>query len=124
MRVQGSVVLNDNSMPQPDIAILATRLDNRIAPYYPNEVHLLIEVADSSLSYDRGRKLARYAASGVPEVWIINLRNGDVTSYADPVGSAYTTVRTFRPGESISPRAFPDIVLAVDAFIPPLSEEQ
>ncbi|MCE2501282.1 MAG: Uma2 family endonuclease [Dehalococcoidia bacterium] len=124
VRVQGSVVLNDNSMPQPDLAILANRLNNRVAPYYPSEVYLLIEVADSSLSYDRGRKLSRYASSGVPEVWIVNLRSREVVSYADPEGSAYTTVRAFRPGESISPRAFPDVVLAVDAFLPPTDEGQ
>jgi Uma2 family endonuclease len=124
VRVQGSVVLNDSSMPQPDIAILANRLVPQVGPYYPTEVHLLIEVADSSLSYDRGRKLARYAASGIPEVWIVNLRSREVVSYADPSGSAYTTVRTFRPGESISPRAFPDMVLAVADFVPPATDQQ
>lgn len=123
VRVQGSVVLNDNSMPQPDIAILANRLDNRVAPYYPNEVYLVIEVADSSLSYDRGRKLPRYASSGIPEVWIVNLRSGQVVSYADPEGSAYATVRTFRAGDSISPQAFPDIILAVADIIPPSTEQ-
>ena len=122
VRVRGSVVLNDNSMPQPDIAILANRLNNRVGPYYPNEVHLIIEVADSSPYYDRGRKLAGYAASGVPEFWIVNLRNREVTTYADPVGSACTAVRTFRPGDSVSPRAFPDVSLLVDAFMPPASE--
>ena len=124
VRVQGSVLLNDNSAPQPDIAILANRSDNRIAPYFPSEVHLLVEVADSSLSYDSGRKLARYAAAGILEVWVVNLRDHEVTTYADPVGSAYTTVHTFRPGESISPRAFPDMALAVDAFIPPITGAQ
>ena len=122
VRVQGSVVLNDNSMPQPDIAILANRLNNRVAPYYPNEVYLVIEVDDSSLSYDRGRKLSRYASSGIPEVWIVNLRSGQVVSCADPSGSAYATVRTFHPGDSISPQAFPDIVLAVADIIPPATE--
>ena len=68
VRVQGSVALDDSSMPQTDFAILANRPEPRVGPYYPDEVHLLVEVADSSLSYDSGRKLARYAASGIREV--------------------------------------------------------
>ena len=124
VRVQGSVILNDESMPEPDFAILANRPEPRVGPYHPDEVHLLVEVADSSLYYDSGRKLSRYAAAGIREVWIVNLRSRRVVSYADPSGSAYTTVRTFQPGESISPQAFPDMVLAVADFIPPATEQQ
>ena len=85
----------------------------------PAEVYLVIEFADSSLAYDQGAKLARYAAAGVPEVWVVNLRAHEVTAYAAPSGSEYTTVRTCRAGDSVSPQAFPDLALAVDDFIPP-----
>jgi Uma2 family endonuclease len=88
----------------------------------PEDVYLVIEFADSSLAYDRGAKLARYAVAGVPEVWVANLRAQEVTAYADPSGSEYAAVHTYRAGESISPRAFPDVILAVADFMPPAAE--
>ena len=86
-------------------------------------MYLVIEIADTSLSFDEGPKLARYAAAGIPEVWVANLRAREVTAYAEPSGSEYASVRTYRVGESISPRAFPDVVLAVADFMPPVGEE-
>ena len=80
---------------------------------------LVIEIADSSLRYDSGPKLALYAAAGIPEVWIAGLRAREVIVHANPSGSEYTTVRTYRSGNSISPGAFPDVSLAVDDFLPP-----
>ena len=88
-------------------------------PYFPQDIFLVIEIADSSLRYDSGPKLARYAAAGIPEVWVANLRAREVTAHADPSGSVYTAVRTYRSGESISPGAFPDVCLSVDEFMPP-----
>ena len=119
VRVQGAIRLNDRSAPQPDIAVLRERPLSEVGPYFPLDVHLVIEVADSTLAYDRGAKLARYAAAGIPEVWVANLRAQEVTSYAEPNGAEYAAVRTYRAGESISPRAFPDVVLAVSDFMPP-----
>ena len=119
VRVQGSIRLNNMSSPQPDIAILRPRPLDDVRPYLPQDIFLVVEVADSSLRYDSGLKLARYAAAGIPEVWIANLRAREVSSHANPSGSEYTTVRTYRPGESISPEAFPDVSLAVEEFMPP-----
>ena len=91
---------------------------------YPDDVYLVIEVADSSLPYDSGATLARYAAAGIPEVWVANLRAREVTAHADPSGSEYATSTTYRSGNDISPGAFPDAVLAIDDFMPPASHEQ
>ena len=122
VRVQGSIRLNDRSAPQPDIAVLRERPLGEMGPYFPPDVHLVIEVSDGTLAYDQGAKLARYAAAGIPEVWVANLRAREVTAYAAPSGSEYAAVRTYRAGESISPRAFPDVVLAVADFMPPADE--
>ena len=123
VRVQGSIRLSDSSAPQPDVAVLRERSLNEIGPYFPADVHLIIEVSDSTLAYDQGPKLARYAAAGIPEVWVANLRAREVTAYAGPSASEYSSVRTYGAGESISPRAFPDVVLAVSDFMPPVGEE-
>ncbi len=116
---QCPVYLNDRSAPEPDIAVVRWRPITESSLSYPPDVYLVIEIADSSLRYDSGPKLARYAAAGIPEVWIANLRAREVTAHANPAGSEYTSVRVYRSGESIAPQAFQDIVLAIDEFMPP-----
>ena len=119
VRVQGSIRLNNMSAPQPDIAILRRRLLADSRPYFPEDIFVVIEVAHTSLRYDSGPKLARYAAAGIAEVWVVNLRDGTVTVYTGLSDSAYTSIRTYLPGESISPQAFPDVSLAVADFVLP-----
>jgi Uma2 family endonuclease len=119
VRVQGSIRLNNMSAPQPDIAILRRRPLSDSRPYYPEDIFVVIEVANTSLRYDSGPKLARYAAAGIVEVWVVNLQNGTVTVYTGLSGLEYTNVRTYLPGESVSPRAFPDVSLAVADFVAP-----
>ena len=117
--VQCPIYLNDHSAPQPDFAVVRLRPITELGRDYPSDVYFVIEIADSSLPYDSGAKLARYAAAGVPEVWVANLRARQVTIYADPSGPEYASVSVYRPGDSISLRAFPDVVLAVEEFMPP-----
>ena len=119
VRVGGSIFLNDRNSPQPDIAVIRLHPITELVLVDPSEIYFVIEVADSSLRYDSGPKLARYAAADIPEVWIANLRIREVTVYADPSDSTYATINTYRPGDSVSPRAFPDVTLAVDDFMPP-----
>ena len=121
VRVQGSMQLDDLSLPEPDVIVyrLRPRGSGRLTAA---EVYFVIEVADSSLRYDSGPKLARYAEAGVPEVWIANLRAQEVSVHANPSGSGYTEVRVYRPGDSITLSAFPDVSLAVADFMPPVSD--
>ena len=121
--VQCPIYLNDHSAPQPDFAVVRLRPITEVGRNYPSDVYLVIEVADSSLRYDRGPKLARYAAAGIPEVWIANLRNRQVAAHTDPVGDQYTTTQIYHPGQTITPQAFPDIALPVNDFMPPSSRQ-
>ena len=118
VRVQGSIQLDDASMPEPDIAVIRLRSVNDLAPVLPSDVYLLVEVADSSLEFDLGEKLARYAAAGIPEVWVANLRAGELVVNTEPEGSAYTNVRVIPLDGRVSPQAFPDVVLELADFIP------
>ena len=118
VRVQGSIQLDDASMPEPDIAVIRLRSVNDIAPVLPSDVYLLVEVADSSLEFDLGEKLARYAAAGIPEVWVANLRAGELVVNTEPEGSAYTNVRVIPLDGRVSPQAFPDVALELADFIP------
>ena len=118
--VQDPTRLDDASEPEPDIMLLRWRDDFYEGGHPgPADVLLLIEVSDTTVDYDRGAKLSAYAAAGIPEVWIASRRDRRIESYADPAGDAYATVRYYEPGESISPQAFPDVVLQVDQIIPP-----
>ena len=123
VRVGGPIYLNDRSAPQPDFAVVKIRPITEVGRSYPSDVYLVIEVADSSLRYDSGLKLARYAAAGIPEVWVANLRNRQVAAHTDPVGDQYTTTKIYHPGQTITPQAFPDIALPINDFMPPSSRQ-
>ena len=117
--VQGSIQLDDNSRPEPDLALLRERAD-----FYeseaagPGDVLLLIEVSDSSADYDRYDKLPRYARAGIPEVWLAVLPERIIAAHTEPVGDRYTHRRVYSPGDTIAPGLFPDIALPVDGILP------
>ena len=118
LRVQGHVRLDENNRPEPDLALLKWRDDlyGSESPA-PEDILLLIEVSDSTLASDRNVKLALYARFDIPEVWIENIPDGVVEAYANPVEGQYTESRIYRPGETITPRAFPDVSLSVSEII-------
>ena len=119
VRVQGSILLAERSMPEPDLALLRARPDfYRYRAAVPDDVLLLIEVADSSVDYDRHQKLPRYAQAVIPEVWITVLPEGIIEAHTEPAGGRYTRNRIYAPGDTISPACFPDIVLSVDEILP------
>ena len=111
---QNPMRLSDRSEPQPDILLLKPRADfYRSGKPRPEDVLLLVEVAESSLTYDRREQLPRSARAGVREVWIVNLVSGQIEVYRSPVGAEYTETVVYRRGHTVSPQAFPDIAIAV-----------
>ncbi|HHY57953.1 MAG TPA: Uma2 family endonuclease, partial [Chloroflexi bacterium] len=73
-----------------------------------------IEVADSSLAYDRTVKMPLYARAGIAETWIINLIDRWIEVYRDPSTAGYTTMLKILPGRAIAPQAFADVIVAVN----------
>ncbi|MDQ3991333.1 MAG: Uma2 family endonuclease [Actinomycetota bacterium] len=110
--VQNPVRLGDFSEPQPDLAVLAFRPD-----YYrrehpkPADVLLLIEVADSSVRFDRHVKLPLYARAGIPETWIVDLNAGTIDVCRSPGPDGYGERRTIGPGDVLTVAALPDVEL-------------
>jgi len=105
IRIQLPIVLDDWSEPEPDIAVCQPDPDSYMFAHpKADQVILLIEVAGSSLSYDRGRKTVAYARSGIPEYWIMNLvdRKIEMFSDPDPIGQCYRTERSAGVGEILS----------------------
>ncbi|MFN8558787.1 MAG: Uma2 family endonuclease [Dehalococcoidia bacterium] len=106
--------LSPYSEPEPDVAILRFRDDfYRTAKAGPADVLLLIEVARSSLDYDRHIKLPLYAAAGIIEVWLVNLVAQVVEVYRDPAPEGYRRHTVHGRGESIALLALPDVAVAV-----------
>ena len=117
--VQGPTRLNNRSEPQPDVMLLRWRDDFYQGGHPgPADVLLLIEVADTTVDYDRGAKLSAYARAGIPEVWIVTRENRRIEVYTEPESGAYATVRYAGSGASIAPQAFPDVILEVDRIVP------
>ena len=117
VRVQGSIMLDDSSLPQPDITVLRRRDNYQRERATAADVLLVIEVADSSLRRDRELKLPHYAAAGIPEVWIANVPARHVEAFSDPVDGVYQSRRIVPADGQISPIAFPDVVLTVGDFL-------
>lgn len=79
----------------------------------PGDVLLLIEVAESSLAYDRGEKADLYATAGVQDYWIVNLNDLCIEVHRNPQGGKYRATETYQVGRAISPLAFPAATLDV-----------
>ncbi len=116
--IQNPVLLSD-SEPEPDVAIL-NFCDDLYASRRPNaqDVLLLIEVADSSLAYDREVKGPIYAEAGVREYWIVNLMNSTVEVYRDPQSDGrFATVTTAASGEILTPLLLSGLSVPVDEIL-------
>ncbi|MBI4493890.1 MAG: Uma2 family endonuclease [Chloroflexi bacterium] len=112
--IQNPVRLGQHDEPQPDVAILRPRADFYASRHpCPEDVFLLVEVAETSASLDRRLKLPRYAGSNIPEVWLVDLKQQTITAYRDPSPSGYRAAGIVRRGEQLAPAAFPDRVFAV-----------
>jgi Uma2 family endonuclease len=99
IRVQSPVQLNDFSEPQPDITLLRWRDDfYRGALPKPEDVLLVIEVADSTVVTDRSVKVPLYARAGIAEAWLVNIPEERIEIYSDPAGDAYQRAEVFERG--------------------------
>jgi Uma2 family endonuclease len=112
--VQNPVRLPSHSEPQPDFAILKPRArDAALVVPGPEDVLLLVEVADTTLAYDRGTKLGLYAKFGIAESWIVNLQSKSIEVYREPTPDGYMKRVEAQRGERVSPLAIPTMSVAV-----------
>jgi Uma2 family endonuclease len=113
--IQMPIVLSDDTEPEPDVQILR----RRAVPYKEREADasdalLLIEVAESSLAYDRTTKLKLYAAAGIPEYWVVDCVAESIEVHRTPHADGYRDVtRVAGPAATVAPQAFPDVTLAL-----------
>jgi Uma2 family endonuclease len=124
---QDPITLPNNSEPEPDIVIARLREDNYLDSHpTPADIILVIEVADSSLEFDRNTKAPLYAAAGIREYWIVNLIDDRLEIYSQPAASIYTNTQIILPThtqtipirESIKLSEFPEITLKINSIFP------
>jgi Uma2 family endonuclease len=123
VRVQLPMALAGGSMPEPDVAVIAGQAADLID--HPTTAALILEVADSSLATDRLDKASLYARARIPEYWILNLVNGRLEVYREPVdlpsaplGHGYRSLVIVLPGDTVRPLARPEVEIPVDALLP------
>ncbi|MEG5159477.1 Uma2 family endonuclease [Microcoleus sp. AT3-A2] len=118
---QDPIALDDNSEPEPDIAVV--RIDSfDYATHHPtpSEVYLIIEVADSSLTFDREVKAKAYARSGIADYWVLNVNERQLHVFREPTENGYQSEVILGETASISPLEFPAFNIAIQAMLPPL----
>ena len=123
VRAQGPLHLPDASEPEPDIAVVPGT--KRSYDDHPTTALLVVEVSDTTLRFDRGRKAAVYARAGIQDYWLVNLAANCVEVMREPIEDAltpsgwrYTALTTHKVGETISPLAKPEAKIAVADLLP------
>lgn len=118
VRIQNPIVVGDLSEPQPDIAVVARR-DDFYRDGHPTgkDVALVIEVSDSTIAFDRSRKLPKYAEAGIPETWLIDLESEHVEVHFSPKETAYGIVKILLRGENAVSETLPALNLPVNDIL-------
>ena len=113
VRVQQPFLAADDSEPEPDVAVVAP---GSYASAHPDRAFLIIEVAESSLKYDRETKGILYALSGVPEYWVVDVVGQRVEVFTDPSEDGYRKTARVDLTGVLRVEAFPNLVITVDAL--------
>jgi len=116
--VQNPVRLSDLSEPQPDLALLKPRADYYAAAHPgPDDVLLIVEVADSSVVYDRTVKTPLYARAGIREFWLVDLERQQVEVSREPAAGSYHAAQVHGRGDRLAVDALPQIQISVEAIL-------
>ncbi len=119
-RVQSSFLAGETSVPQPDIAVVPGDLDS-YCERHPARAHLLVEVAQSSVTQDRLTKASIYARAGIPCYWIVNVRDRCVEVFRDPdrFKACYNETWRATGDDVIRIDAFPEVAFEARELLPP-----
>jgi Uma2 family endonuclease len=106
---QNPIILRNYSEPQPDLAILKWRDDFYASALpTPEDILLIIEVADSTIAYDREVKMPLYDVNGIPEMWLFDVNQQSIEGYTQPSSSGYKRMQRYEQGDTLAMNAFPE----------------
>ncbi len=120
VRIQNPIRLNNRSEPEPDLTLLTPRQDFYTASHPgPQDVLLVVEVADSSAGFDRGTKIPLYGRAGIREAWLVDLTQNHIEVHRQPVSSrrGYRDVQRYTRGMTLSVLAFPELCPLVEDIL-------
>ncbi len=117
LAVQDPVRLDARTQPEPDLLVCRIAGDGPSGVPDAANTLLVLEVADSSLQYDRGTKGSLYSRAGIPEGWLADLVNRRVERYSDPGPAGYRLVAVAHPGEALASTVLPGLVIDVDLLL-------
>jgi Uma2 family endonuclease len=124
VRIQDPIALDEESEPEPDVAVVPGTARDYLRAH-PARAALLVEVAETSLVFDRRYKGSLYARAGVSDYWIVNLADDVIEVRRRPVadaeaefGVAYAELTLARRGDAVVPLARPDVRVAADDLLP------
>ena len=113
---QNPLVVRPRSEPQPDLLLLRPRASYRQELPAPEDVLLAVEVADTTVRFDRLVKGRLYARAGIAEFWLLLSAERTVEVHREPGPEGYARVTVHGPGQTVSPLAFPDVAFSVPDF--------
>ena len=108
LSIQNPIQIDDYSAPQPDVVLYDPEMPRDRHPH-PEDIFLVVEVADSSVDYDRTVKAAHYAAAGLPEYWLVDLPKAVVDVFRQPEADGYAERTRHRAGDALSVAALPEM---------------
>ncbi len=122
--VQCPIDAGENSEPEPDISIIEGNARDFKAAI-PKTAALIVEISDTSLLYDRGKKVSLYARANIQDYWIVNLKDRRLEVYRRPIkdnaafyGFSYGEIRIFTETDEVSPLAMPNAKIKVADILP------
>ena len=121
VRTQDPIELDDFSEPEPDLAIVKGKiLDYANRHPRPEDVSLVVEIADSTLKKDCEVKDKLYARSNIADYWVVDVKNRQVHIFRNPTPTGYTSHLILSEPETVSPLAFPSIVIPISSILQPI----
>ena len=118
LSAQNPLALDNTSQPEPDVVLLKRKADCYESGIpQPQDVLLLIEIADSTINSDRELKIPLYAEHGIMEVWLVDINNACIEVYRNPTGTGYQDIQKYYRGQNLSISSSLDISIAVDEIL-------
>lgn len=118
IRVQLPLVLDEDSEPEPDFAVVPGSVRDDFPKDHPETAVLIVEISDSSSFHDRERKRSLYARSGIPDYWIVDVAGKQLEVYRNPGEGGYQTRLILKAGDTVAPLARSEAVIAVADLLP------
>ena len=119
--VQNPLIISEHGEPQPDLALLRNLPAGRLPA--PGDVLLVVEVSDTTLTYDKNVKLSRYAEAGIAEAWLVDLNSETFEVHSGPGPGVYRRTTRFGRGDRVESATVPDLAFDADEALPPTEPE-